>query len=453
MPSPSPSPPNLRDPRGHGLGTVVAEAAERVEAALWRMMSCAESPWGDLQAAAEADPRWALPLVMQAGHLLGQGDAAACAPARELLARAAALTLGAPARERAHWSAVNTAAEGHWQEACAAWDELLLTHPRDALALHWAHHWSLTIGDTASLRWRPARVLPEWDETDQLFPQVLGLYAFGLQENNLYPQAEDAGRRATASEASVPWAVHAVAHVMDRQGRIEEGTAWLRLHQPAWSDSNAFAGHLWWHMALFRLEALDLPGVHRLIDAHFSQTSGTNAADHIDTVSLLWRLHLMNEDVSARFREVLKVWQPAVEEAGHLAFHDLHWLLALLGAGELARAEAWIARCASRAMQADEARRSNHRTAREVGLPLMRGLLAGARGDETQALTLIQAVRPQWGRLGGCQVQRDLLDQTLLAAAATQAAPIGRALLNERLMSKPATPLTRHWAERLQLAL
>jgi hypothetical protein len=26
---------------------------------------------------------------------------------------------------------------------------------------------------------------------------------------------------------------------------------------------------------------------------------------------------------------------------------------------------------------------------------------------------------------------------------------VGRALVNERLMAKPATPLTRHWAQRL----
>ena len=48
--------------------------------------------------------------------------------------------------------------------------------------------------------------------------------------------------------------------------------------------------------------------------------------------------------------------------------------------------------------------------------------------------------------------QRDLVDQTLLAAAAQGSRrDIGRALINERSMAKPATPLTRHWIERLAL--
>jgi hypothetical protein len=30
---------------------------------------------------------------------------------------------------------------------------------------------------------------------------------------------------------------------------------------------------------------------------------------------------------------------------------------------------------------------------------------------------------------------------------------VGRAVLNERCLSKPLTPLTRHWADRLGVAL
>jgi hypothetical protein len=61
-------------------------------------------------------------------------------------------------------------------------------------------------------------------------------------------------------------------------------------------------------------------------------------------------------------------------------------------------------------------------------------------------------VRPQLQRLGGSHAQRDLVDQTAMAAAAHAASgdarAIGRALLNERRMGKPLSPLTRHWAER-----
>ena len=56
----------------------------------------------------------------------------------------------------------------------------------------------------------------------------------------------------------------------------------------------------------------------------------------------------------------------------------------MLGAGERAQAEGWVARCAERAMRAEEGARSNHAVARDLGLPLMRALLASERGEPTR---------------------------------------------------------------------
>jgi hypothetical protein len=450
--TPSTASPRLVDPRGNRLGTASHEAADRVETALWRMMSFFDTPLADLEAAHSADPGWALPLVMQAGFLLSLTEPAHLAEACRLLDAAEPALGDATPRERAHFEAQRAVAEGRWQPACRIWDELLLEHPRDALALQWAQLWDFYRGDSMGLRQRPARALPDWSEADPLFPYVLGLYAFGLEETNLYPQAEDIGRRAVAADARVPWAVHAVAHVMEMQGRFEDGAAWLRQHQPGWAEGNGFSGHLWWHMGLFRLEALDIPGVQRLIDAHLCGPALQITLQRLDAAALLWRMHLLGVDVGARFVELLRDWSPADADAGHHSFNDLHVLVALLGADELVRAESWIARCATRAMAPEDARRSNHTTAREVALPLMRGLLAFARGDADDAVAMLHPARAQALRLGGSHAQRDLIDQTLLAASARAShRHVGRALLNERRMAKPMTPLTRHWAEQLGL--
>jgi hypothetical protein len=80
----------------------------------------------------------------------------------------------------------------------------------------------------------------------------------------------------------------------------------------------------------------------------------------------------------------------------------------------------------------------------------MRGLLALARGDADGAVDLIYPVRAVAHHFGGSHAQRDLIDQTLLAAAAQGSRrALGRALLNERCMAKAQTPLTRHWQQRL----
>ena len=442
------------DPRGNPSGSGSAAARDAVELALWRMMSFYDTPLADLDAAIAADPAWALPHVMKAGFLLSLTEPSLHAEAGSHLASARALCNAAmPGCERAHLDAVQQVHDGRWHAACRTWDELLVRHPRDALALQWAQLWDFYRGDVAQLRLRPARCLPEWDEADPLQPYVTGLYAFGLEENNLYPQAEDAGRQAVASGARVPWAIHAVAHVMEMQGRFEEGSAWLRLHQGDWARDNGFAGHLWWHKGLFRLEGLDVAGVLRLVDGHLSGAELQITLQRVDAAALLWRLHLLGHDIAARARDLVAGWDLGEGAAGYYAFNDVHALLAMLACGDLARADGWLARCAARAMDPDDSRRANHAIAREVGLPLMRGLLALARGDADGAADTLYPARALAQRLGGSQAQRDLIDQTLLAAAAAGSRKdIGRALLNERHLAKPASPLTRHWVERVGLA-
>jgi hypothetical protein len=62
-------------------------------------------------------------------------------------------------------------------------------------------------------------------------------------------------------------------------------------------------------------------------------------------------------------------------------------------------------------------------------------------------------VRALAQRFGGSHAQRDLIDLTLLAAAARGSRrSLGHALLRERLMAKPATPMTRHWMDALGMA-
>jgi hypothetical protein len=438
------------DLRGNPCGTASNAARDHAERALWRMMSFYDTPLADLDAAAEADPHWAMPPLMKAGFLLSLTEPGLVDEARALHAQALALERSCTARERAHLHAVGQVLEGRWAAACRTWDELLLEHPRDALALQWAQLWDFYRGDAAGLRLRAARALPEWDEADPLYAYVLSLHAFGLEECNLYPQAEEVGRRALQLNPRVPWAVHAVAHVMEMQGRFEEGAAWLRQHQGVWAEGNGFACHLWWHKALFRLEGLDTAGVLRVVDRQLSGDALQITLQRVDAAAMLWRLHLLGQDVQAAARALAAGWPLQDGQAGYYAFNDVHAMAALLMAGEVGRAESWLARCAQRAMAADDARRANHKMAREVGLPLMRALLALTRGDADGAADALYPVRAVAQRFGGSHAQRDLIDQTLLAASARGSRrALGRALLNERRLAKPLTPLTRHWMERM----
>lgn len=437
------------DPRGNPVSTGSAEALAAAEQALWRMMSFYGTPIDDLAAAQVADPQWLLPPLMKAGFLLSLTEPALVPEARALVDAAeaqSALPARSNPRERAHLLALQTLLAGDWPGACREWESLLLRHPCDALALQWAHLFDFYRGDSANLRQRVARVLPEWSATDPLHPYVLGQYAFGLEENHLYAQAEECGRQALGGSAKVPWAIHAVAHVMEMQGRYPEGVEWMAQWEPDWAEGNGFGGHLGWHAALFALEALDAAAALRHFDTHLAADPAQITLQRIDAAALLWRMHLLGMDTGTRWRELVDGWDVSDAAAGRYPFNDLHALLALIGCGDLARAQVWVKQVAT---QAERGTGSNRRVALDVGAPLMRGMLAFGLGRFDDAIDALYPARARIIRFGGSHAQRDLIDQTLIAAA-TRATDksVGQALLNERRLSRPSTPLMQHWESR-----
>ena len=440
----------MRDARGNPVSTRSAVALDAAERALWRMMSFYGTPLDDLAEARAAAPGWLLPHLMHAGFLLSLTEPSVVAEARRVLAQCEPLAAQADVRERAHLAALHTLLAGDWPGACRAWEALLLLYPRDALALQWAHLFDFYCGDSANLQQRVARVLPEWDATDPLRPYVLGLHAFGLEENQHYAQAEASGREALAGGARVPWAMHAVAHVMEMQGRFNEGSAWLARWQPDWTDGNGFRGHLGWHHALFALEGLDTPAALQCFDAHLAADPEQITLQRLDAAALLWRMHLLGLGVGSRWQALGAGWDRSVHAVGLYPFNDLHAMLALIGSGDLPAARAWAAQSVAQAAHGGGHARE---VSRAVGEPLMSGLLAFAEERFDAAVQLLYPVRAAAQRFGGSHAQRDLITQTLLGAAARSREPghraVGRALLNERRLAKPATPLTEHWAARV----
>jgi hypothetical protein len=433
----------VNDHRGVPSGSSSTLARENHERALWHLVSFYGDPMAAFDATIAADPGWGLARVVKAVFILTLTEPNMLLQARQLLAESEPLMAGAPVHEQAHFAAAQAALAGRWFDACARWDALLLDHPRDLLALTAAHLFDFYRGDARNLRARVARVLPEWPVDDPLQPFVQGMHAFGLEECNLYPQAEAAGREALARDPRGPWAIHAVAHVMEMQGRHEEGARWLEGGSSGWAD-NGLAVHLWWHLALFRLEALDTSAALALFDARIAGRASSVNLQWLDGAALLWRLHLLGVDVGPRWQALAADWVDPVAYAGHYAFNDVHALLAFMGSGDMARAQALLAASSAQA-SAD-----NTGMAHEVGVPLMQGLMAFVNGDADAACTLLYPLRRVAHHFGGSHAQRDLIDQTLLAAAARSShKAMGRALLNERRLAKPNTPLTAHWASRL----
>jgi len=240
------------------------------------------------------------------------------------------------------------------------------------------------------------------------------------------------------------------------QGRHEEGARWMgqwRRHWDARKDDgsggepNGFVGHLGWHEALFALESLDTETALRIFDDYLDAGRIEITLQRVDAAALLWRLRLLGADVGDRWQQLIAAWPLDAATAGHSVFNDAHATLALIGAGAPDRARDWVA------LSIDAAERRagwNGDVSRELGAPLLRGLLAFGTGDPAAAAATIAPLRARLARIGGSHAQRDVVEQTLLAAAASGADRVaGRALLAQRICAKPATPLSEWWSRAL----
>jgi hypothetical protein len=160
----------------------------------------------------------------------------------------------------------------------------------------------------------------------------------------------------------------------------------------------------------------------------------------------LWRLELGGVDVGDRWAPVARQWMAHVDDHV-LAFNDLHCAFAAARSpdpGDVKR----LRRSLDNYQRLGSG--DNRRLTAEVGRRLIDGVLAFAAGAYARAVEAIMPVRTEAIRIGGSHAQRDVVNQTLIAAAERSGQwSLARALLAERAAVRP-TPPTMAAYERAQ---
>jgi len=434
------------DARGHAVTVSDPAALEAYERALHAFQIYRGDPLQPLDEAIRIDPGFAAAYAAKALVLCTFFERRFMREAAATLESGrAALELATP-RERSLADAAAELARGQWHAGVQRLEQVLLGHPRDILALQVAHLMDFYRGDSLNLRNRVSRVLPAWDRSMPGHAYVLGMHAFGLEECNEYAQAERAGRSAVERSGDDSWAVHAVAHVMEMQGRIGEGLEWYQATLPVWSgEDNGFAFHNAWHVALFHMDRADFARALEIFDARLAG-GGETALVRVDAAALLWRLLLEGVDVAARFAPIADAWERALEdEGGFYAFNDFHATLALAAAG---RRDA-LSRIREALERAEREPGANADMTRHVARAACEAAMDYCEGRFAAAAEKLAGVRDGASRFGGSHAQRDLLTLTLIDAA-TRAGlrDLARHYANERLVHKPASEWGRRLASR-----
>jgi tetratricopeptide (TPR) repeat protein len=406
-----------------------AEAVATLDAAIEDLVALAGDPAGGAEKAAD-DDQVVLARIFSAYLSLYATTPPGIAAATDILAGIDDLP-GLPGREACHLRAAAAWAAGDWEGATRWLEKALLANPRDLLALKVAQDLYFFLGNRLELRDSPARVLSAWPEDEPGWGYVQGIYAFGLEENADYRQAEARARAALHRNPKDVWSVHAVAHVLEMEGHQREGVEFMTRTAPDWSGSY-FAVHNWWHKSLYHLELLEPDEALALYDAPIRAGRSAEWLDVVDAAALLWRLRLYGVDVTDRAKALASDIDELVSDPVYV-FNDWHAVMAFGLAGDLNRVARIIA--ANRRLTAP----ANKRAAAVAGLDLLTGFEGWAAGDPARTVELLIGIRQHANAVGGSHAQRDVIDLTLIAAAASSGDDrLARALVAERVARKPS---------------
>ena len=439
------------DARGLPVSTASAEAAAAYDHLVTGYLTYRADTPGRLTALLEADPDFALGHCMQ-GYFAMLGFKQAIIPVAVQAARTAqSLAAGATPRERSHIAALSAWAEGELDRAIAVWESILRDHPHDAVAFRLAHFVNFWLGRPQDMVASVERVIPAWSEDIPGYPMILGCRCFALEEAGNYLGAEPSGRRAIELDPGDLWAAHAVAHVLEMQGRRSEGIQWLTMLAPNWEGSHNLQHHLWWHCALFMLEHGDHAGVLELYDTRFRNLAAplTVASPDVyidvqNAVSMLFRLQRLGVDVGNRWEELADKAEARIGDCVS-AFTLPHWLMALTATGRTAAAERMV-----EAMRAfAKGRGTVPPIVRDYVLPIAEAQLAHAAGRHKEAVALMRPAIGGMYRFGGSHTQQDVLEQLFVDAALKAGSTADIRLALERVAGRRAIPPERFvgWRE------
>lgn len=367
---------------------------------------------------------------------------------RAHLQAANALAAKANKREQLHIAAANAWANDDIAGAATLWETALKDDPADILSLRLAHDTHFFLGASQKLRDVPLSVLDAYAPGSRERGFVLGMASFGLEETGEYEAAEKAGREAAEINPADTWGVHAVAHVLEMQGRSKDGIKWLRGLEAHWAPANGLAVHQRWHLALYLIEEGETDEALALYDAHMHASQSSIVLDLVDAAALLWRLELLGVDIGTRWQELAPLWGAHAEEHV-LAFNDVHISFTFTGAGDNAaadRLEASILAYAARDKGTNAVVSKSH------GLPVIHALRAFRKADYAGTVALLAPLAKNLAPIGGSNAQRDLLIQTLgISAIKTGQIDLAREIATERLKLKAGSP--RSWAPYPDLRL
>lgn len=326
-----------------------------------------------------------------------------------------------------------------FDEAAAAFEDITARWPQDLPAAKAAEFLYYILGQQAS----GLRFLAHMDrlaDVNREEPDFLAMQAFAHELCGHTGQARDLAEQALAITPNVPWAQHALEHVLLWEGNPDEAVKQMESWLGTWDTSaRVIHCHNAWHVALMHLDRLATDRAFGVFDAHVWGISPGMVVEQLDAIAFLWRAEMAGVEVdAARYRAIAPHVLPLAETL-FMPFLSAHYAYALARAGEEDALKSLLARVDARAEEPDaEARR----VWGPVGRAIIQGTAALGRGEAAAAAQWMDPVMDRMTIIGGSDAQDDLfrfahLDSLKRSGRRADA----QASLKRRLTQKRPSPL------------
>lgn len=426
----------FEDRYGLPITTSSADARDAYVAGVDCVLSAAHDDTDHLADAVAADPEFA---VAHAAFARARFVLADVATARKAAATARTLAANTTEREQSHVDALCLAIEGKPVEALAATHAHLSRFPRDAMVAAPATGVFGLIGFSGRQGREPEQVafleaLRPHLQGDWWFQSVL---AFALEEVGRLDEALDLIERSMTTNPRNAHGAHIKAHVLYERGEDRKAYDYLDAWLPTYSSKGMMHCHISWHLALTALVLGNAERAWRVYEAQVHPGGAWGPALNVatDAPAFLWRASLAGQAVRPELWQQVRDYARRSFPKGGLAFVDVHRALAHAGAGDREGIDAIVAELQERVA-------AGRAPAGPVVPQLAAGLAAYAEGDWPAAIATLESALTETVRIGGSRAQRDLIENTLIAAYLKSGkASDARALVEQHADRRPAVPV------------
>lgn len=424
----------LEDRYGNLLTTSSSEARDHYIEGVDATLGAGPNAQAALLSAIDADPSFALAhaALARAVQIVGSGNQATSGLANDAsthISRASELTDGITHREQSHLAIIDLLVKGKSDAAFGAIVAHVAEYPRDALMVQPCSSvfgligFSGRVGREAEMLAFMSSLAPHYDE-DWWFDSLL---AFAQVETGQTEKARKNVERALQKNPRNANGAHILAHVYYEAGQRDDGYRFLSDWCKTYDRRGPLHSHLYWHVALWALEAGDIDNAWSIAEDYFRP--GKTESPPVNVMTDMASFLLRAEMGGAQRRSDLwsEVSEYAMENFPNTgtAFVDVHAALAHAMSGN------------------DEALKRIVADAKGPAANVVKSMSEAfrefANENWAESVQLMVPVMSEHERLGGSRAQRDLVEFTMVNAMlkANRAEEAQRLLAMRRPMKVP----------------